>query len=164
MKSFIGFQNEDIFINLLTPDVKILMFESSILTDSMLETIANRCKNLRKLLIPADGQYHFTQNGLCNSINLMKNLLILQIDGCEEVDDHVIDVISTNCKQLKCLYVNDCANITDSCVTSLKTMELIELNLANTKVSKEWTSIQGLAENLLYLHSLRLNRFRFCEC
>lgn len=134
MKSFIGFKNEQIFTRLLSPDVRTLIFESSILTDSMLNAVGKKCKNLQRLLIPAHGQYNFTQNGLCNSINLMKNLQILEIVGCNEMNDHVLNVISNSCKKLKCLYVNDCTNITDLCVDSLKTMPLVELNLANTKV------------------------------
>lgn len=134
MKSFIGFHNEEIFINLLTPDVKTLIFETSILTDLMLKAIANKCKNLHRLLIPAHEQYRFTQNGLCNSINSLTNLQILQIVGSSEMNDDVLNVVSLNCKKLKCLYVNDCPNITDLCADSLRTMELVELNLANTKV------------------------------
>lgn len=134
MKSY-GFSDEQSFTRLLSRNVKTLMFNSSIITDSMLQCIAEQCQYLQELLITTK-KYNFTQSGLCNSISYMKNLQVLQIIGTAELNDSVIDIISQNCSKLKCLWINNSPNVTDSCIESLNTIPLIELNLANTMVTE----------------------------
>lgn len=99
----------------------------------MLLRIAQECEQLQELFITTNDS-HFTRAGLCNSIQFMKNLQVLQIVGKMEIDDSVIAIISTNCRKLKSLWINDCRNVNDECAESLKSMTLLELNVANTKV------------------------------
>lgn len=52
-----------------------------------------------------------------------------------EINDSVIAIIGTNCRKLKSLDINNCPNVDDECAESLKSMQLLELNVANTKVN-----------------------------
>lgn len=133
MKSLKGFPNEESFVRLLTSHVKMLIFKSTTLTDTMLQQIAEQCKDLQELFISANDS-QFTRSGLSNSINFMNNLQVLQIVGKMEINDSVIEIISVNCRKLKSLWINDCPNVDDGCSESLKSMPLIELNVGNTKV------------------------------
>lgn len=134
MKLSTGFSNEESFIRLLTSNVHRLIFKSSIVTDSMLQCIGKQCKSLQELLI-ASGTFQFTQIGIHKCIDALQNLQILQIASTIEVTDAIIEVIGRRCHRLHSLWVNDCPNVTDACSDSLKSMELTELNLANTKVN-----------------------------
>lgn len=128
-----GFPNEESFLRLLTTHVKTLIFSTTALTDTMLLRIGQDCQDLQELMISAN-DCHFTRQGLCDSIHFMKNLQVLQIIGKMEIDDTVIAIISANCRRLKSLWINDCRNVDDACAESLRSMQLLELNVANTKV------------------------------
>lgn len=136
MKLSIGFRNEFIFIQLLTPIIPKLLFRSSILTDKMLLCIGERCTNLQELR-SFDDKYKnldISTNGLINCIKELKNLRALQIADCRHVTDKVVELISQSCPHLESLWLNDCKNVTDKSSNFLKFMRLNDLNLTNTGV------------------------------
>lgn len=143
-----GFPNEESFLRLLTTHVKTLIFSMTTLTDTMLLRIGQDCHDLQELMISAN-DCHFTRQGLCDSIHFMKNLQVLQIIGKMEIDDTVIAVISANCRKLKSLWINDCRNVDDACAESLRSMHLLELNVANTQVKRFHKSCERIQAPLL---------------
>lgn len=137
-----GFRNEEPFMRLLTSHVKTLIFDTTNLNDAMLLRIAQQCQLLQELII-VSSESHFSRLGLCNSIRSLQNLKVLQIVGKMEINGTVLAVISANCRKLKSLWINDCPNVNDTCTESLKTMPLLELNVANTKVSDRFCILLG---------------------
>lgn len=129
-----GFPNEESFIRLLTSNVRTLIFKSTIVSDSMLQCIAKRCKYLQELFL-STGNYNFTTDGLCKSLCLMKNLHVLQIVNTNELNETVIRIVCEHCTKLKSLWINDCPNVNDLCAYWIKSMALVELNVGNTHVS-----------------------------
>lgn len=156
-----GFPNEESFMRLLTSHVKTLIFNTTTLTDTMLLQIAQQCQDLQELLISSN-DCHFTRTGLCNSIRFMKNLQVLQIVGRMEINESVIAIISANCRKLKSLWINDCPNVDDECAESLKSMPLLELNLANTKVNLFYAAVMNAPNELQTQFSpFRLQTFSY---
>lgn len=138
MKLSIGFTNEMTFIQLLTPNVTQLMFRSSIVTDPMLKCIGERCKYLQELRIFdskwSDRQLQMTTDGLIACIRGLKFVKAIQIAECDKVNDKFIGMIGQHCKHLESLWLNDCKHVTDQSSEYLRTMQLNDLNLANTSV------------------------------
>lgn len=145
MKLSIGFNNETTFIRLLTPMVTQLLFRSSTVTDAMLHCIGERCKNLQELRIfdtRVNGkELQISADGLLDCIKGLTNIKSIQIAGCDKVNDRTIEMISQKCRLLRSLWLNDCKNVTDQSSKYLKTMQLNDLNLANTGVCIISTSI-----------------------
>lgn len=139
MKLSIGFTNELTFIQLLTPHVTQLMFRSSIVTDPMLRCIGERCKYLQELRIFdskwPERQLQLTADGLLDCIKGLEYVKAIQVAECDKVTDDFIEVISQSCPHLESLWLNDCVNVTDACSEYLQSMNLNDLNLANTSVS-----------------------------
>lgn len=137
MKFSIGFTNEKTFVQLLTPNVTKLSFRSSILTDTMLLCIGERCNNLQELRIfeSNDDKLAITADGLQKCLQRLHNIRTLQISESHQVNDKTIEVLRQSCPHLQSLWLNDCKNITDESTESLESMELNDLNLANTSVS-----------------------------
>lgn len=139
MKLSIGFTNETTFIQLLTPNVTQLSFRSSILTDSMLECIGERCKYLQELRIfdskENDKKLDYSTDGLMKCIKGLENLRALQIAESDKVNDKIVELIGQCCLRLESLWLNDCRNVTDKSSDALKSMQLNDLNLANTGVN-----------------------------
>lgn len=160
MKLSIGFTNEQTFIQLLTPSVTQLMFRACIVTDSMLECIGERCKNLQELRIFDDKlkKLHISSVGLVKCITGLQHITALQIVESDKVNDDVVEIISRNCTHLQSLCLNDCKNVTDESSESLKSMKLNDLNLANTSVSDE-----RFVFIVLIHFNLNLNRFTFVD-
>lgn len=144
MKLSIGFINELTFIHLLTPNIKQLMFRSSIVTDPMLKCIGERCQYLQELRIFdskwAGRQLQLTTDGLIACINGLSHVKAIQIAECDKVNDKLIEMISENCPHLESLWLNDCKNVTDRSSVYLQSMQLHDLNLANTSITNEWLS------------------------
>lgn len=143
----IGFVNELTFIRLLTPNVKQLQFRSSVVTDPMLKCIGERCGvNLQELRIFdskwAGRQLELTTDGLIACIKRLYHVKAIQIAECDKVNDKLIKTISENCRQLESLWLNDCKNVTDRSSEYLQSMQLHDLNLANTSVSKRLNSYE----------------------
>ncbi|XP_031630412.1 F-box protein SKP2A-like [Contarinia nasturtii] len=156
MKLSIGFSNENIFIQLLTPNVTQLVFRSSIVTDSMLDCIGERCKYLQELRIfdskDNGKQLEMSTDGLNKCIKRLKCVKALQIAGSDKVTDKTVEMISQSCRNLESLWLNDCKNVTDDSSDYFKSMQLNDLNLANTGVTDKWLS--ELANSTL-MESLR---------
>lgn len=135
----IGFTNELTFIRLLTPKVTQLMFRSPIVTDPMLKCIGERCKYLQELRIFdskwSDRQLQITTDGLIACVDGLKYVKAIQIAECDKVTDEFIEKIGQNCKHLESLWLNDCKHVTDKSSEYLQSMQLNDLNLANTSVS-----------------------------
>lgn len=138
MKLSIGFKNETDFIQLLTPNIARLMFQSTLLTDAMLQCIGERCKHLQELRIcesnQTDKMLKITSNGLMSCIKKLPNITELHISGCDKVKNETIEIISKYCPKIRSLWINDCKNVTDACSEFLKSMPLNDLSLANTSV------------------------------
>lgn len=139
MKLSIGFTNEMTFIQLLTPNVTQLSFRSSVVTDAMLECIGERCKYLQELRIfdskDKGKKLDISTDGLMKCIKGLKNLRALQIAESDAVNDKIVELICQCCTHLESLWLNDCQNVTDNSCNSLKSMQLNDLNLANTGVN-----------------------------
>lgn len=139
MKLSIGFTNEQTFIQLLTPNVTQLLFRTSVVTDAMLQCIGERCKYLQELRIfdkDKGKKLQMTSTGLLSCIKGLKNVKALQIAGSDKVNDKTVEMISRNCPKLHSLWLNDCKNLTDQSSEFLQSMQLNDLNLANTSVIK----------------------------
>lgn len=139
MKLSIGFTNELTFIQLLTANVKQLMFRSSVVTDPMLRCIGERCQYLQELRIFdskwAGRQLQLTSDGLIACIKGLKHVKAIQIAECDKVNDKLIEMIGEHCPHIESLWLNDCKNVTDRSSEYLHSMQLHDLNLANTSVS-----------------------------
>lgn len=136
MKLSIGFSNENIFIQLLTPNITQLSFRAKVVTDAMLDCIGERCKNLQELRI-FDDKYRrlqMTTDGLNKCIKNLKMIKSLQISESDKVTNETIEIISQNCPHLESLWLNECNNVTDDSSEFLKSMKLNDLNLEKTGV------------------------------
>lgn len=138
MKLSIGFQNENAFIQLLTPNVTQLMFRSCVVTDAMLQCVSERCNYLQELRIfdsnQNDKKFSISSEGLLDCIKGLRSVKFLQISESDKVNDQTIEMISRNCPRLQSLSLNDCKFVTDNCSESIKSMRLNDLNFANTSV------------------------------
>lgn len=105
------------------------------------------------------GTFQFTHVGIHKCIDALENLRTLQIAATDEVNDTIVEVIGRRCQHLRCLWLNDCPNVTDACSDSLKSMELVELNLANTSVSSlhELVSIEMYENNEMCIFRSQTN-------
>ncbi|XP_055317482.1 uncharacterized protein LOC129576400 [Sitodiplosis mosellana] len=142
MKLSIGFTNETTFIQLLTPNVTQLSFRSSVVTDRMLECIGERCKYLQELRIfdskDKNKMLAISTDGLVKCLKGLKNLRALQIADSDKVNDKIVELIGQCCLHLESLWLNDCRNVTDKSSDALRSMQLNDLNLANTGITNKW--------------------------
>lgn len=110
----------------------------------MLNCIGERCKYLQELRIfdskDNEKKLDISTEGLMNCIRGLTNLRALQIAESDKVNDKIVELIGQCCVRLESLWLNDCPNVTDKSSDALKSMQLNDLNLANTGVNSKFQS------------------------
>lgn len=127
-----GFAKEIHFLNLLPAHESIIKLNHTVVTDAMLDLIANRV--VVELQIVSSRQ-EFSRKSLMDCISRMPQLERLVLCECDAVDDAFITMLSQYCLHLKHMVLEKCMNITDGCADALSKMRLRELDLSKSKVS-----------------------------
>jgi hypothetical protein len=84
-------------------------------------------------------QSELTPKNLNDILHSMNNLKKLDLSHTK-VNDAVINVISSNCQKLECVYLENCPNLYDDCIEQLASnlnSTLTHLNVDNVRLSKE---------------------------
>ncbi|XP_053683723.1 protein AMN1 homolog [Sabethes cyaneus] len=132
-----GFHDDELLEMLLNRSLTRMNLSSSTITDRTLNSLAEKCPQLRSLIL-TQGKYRFTQTGLETLIRKLPHLQQLSVKNCPLVDDNLITQLADNCPRLDLVDFESCPNVTDRSAESIKRLKLTKLNLARTRISDEF--------------------------
>lgn len=112
------------------------------------------CKNLVKLDLNSNNTPRtlITSDAISSIARSCKNLRIILLRRCVNVDDKCIDVIANSCPHLNSINIGNCPQISDNALTSLgKACRCLKsINVSSTKVVF-----------FLYVYIIKKNQFNF---
>ncbi|XP_062712308.1 F-box/LRR-repeat protein 15 [Aedes albopictus] len=132
-----GFHDDELLEMLLNGTLTRINFSSSTITDRTLLSLAEKCPNLKSLIL-TQGDYRFSRRGLEAIVRQLKHLQQLSVRNCALVDDELVALLARNCPRLDLMDLECCTNVTDRSADAIKRLKLTKLNLSRTRISDQF--------------------------